>query len=408
MQSRWFLKGLALTVAVALFTAVPMVPEAVGKAKPIKIGVADVLGGGGAVYALPGIAGNEMAVAEINAAGGVLGRPLKLIVRDTKIKPDVAVRVARELILKDDVDFLVGSVGSHIVLAISEVAKEYKKIYMVDMGKSEKATIEKWHPYIFRVGGNTGMIGRAVAIQAAKKPWKKYYLIGPDYEFGHRMVEDFVNKLKELRPDVEIVGEAWPKLFTGDFSSYITAIMKTAPDAVYSSLWGGDEINFIKQAKPYGLFDKINFMVLGDLDVLVPLGDETPEGLWLFTWYSFTYPESKEHDAWVQEVLNKTGKYPTSGSMWGYMAIKFLAAAIEKAGTVDNEKVRKALEGMTLDSVIGPITIRKIDHESVWPSWFGKAKKSEKYPFAVMSDVVLVPGSEVIMPEDKVLKMREK
>ena len=194
MKAWWLLRGLAVIVGGAFLFIGPASVNA-QKGKPIKIGIADVLGGGGAVYALPGIAGAELAVAEINLAGGVLGRPLKLIVRDTQIKPDVAVRVARELILRDEVDFLMGSVGSHIVLAISKVAKEQKKIYMVHMGKSEKATVEEWHPYIFRVGGNTGMIGRAAAMQAAKKPLKKYYLIGPDYEFGHRMLEDFVSKL---------------------------------------------------------------------------------------------------------------------------------------------------------------------------------------------------------------------
>ena len=408
MKAWWLLRGLAVIVGGAFLFIGPASVNA-QKGKPIKIGIADVLGGGGAVYALPGIAGAELAVAEINLAGGVLGRPLKLIVRDTQIKPDVAVRVARELILRDEVDFLMGSVGSHIVLAISKVAKEQKKIYMVHMGKSEKATVEEWHPYIFRVGGNTGMIGRAAAMQAAKKPWKKYYLIGPDYEFGRRMVEDFVTKLKELRPDVEIVGEAWPKLFTGDFSAYITAMLRAQPDAVYTSLWGGDEINFIKQAIPYGFFDKTNLITIGDLDVLVPLGAETPtKGLWLFTWYSFTYPKTDAHSAWVREFKDKTGQYPSSGVMWGYMAIKFLAAATKQAGTTDSEKVREALAGMTLDSVIGPITIRKVDHEAIWPNWWGRSTRSDEYPFAVMSDVVLVPGSEVIMPADQVLKMREK
>ena len=256
-------------------------PPVAAQEPPIKVGVIYGLGGAAAPYTKPAVAGHEMAVEEINAKGGLLGRKLQLVVRDDQSKPDVGVREARDLILREKVDFLTGVIHSGVALAISEVAREYKKIFLVSIAKTAALTEDKGHRYVFRSTSNTLIEGRAAAILMAPQPFKRFAVTGPDYEYGHRMGEDFVTHLKKLRPDVQIVAEVWPKFGERDFTPHINALLQAKPEMVFSSIWGGDHIAFVKQAKPYGFFGKTQYMAIsqGDLDVAQPLGAEAPEGL---------------------------------------------------------------------------------------------------------------------------------
>ena len=206
-----------------------------------------------------------MAVKDINEKGGVLGRPLELLVRDCKSTPDEATRVARELILKEKVQFLVGGFTAAQGLALSEVGKTEKIIYIAPVSKSTAMTEPgKLHPYVFRAAANTNTEGRSAAVFMAKNPWKRVYTLGPDYEYGQMVTKAFVEWMKKIKPEVEIVGQGWPKLGEADFTPFITAIMAAKPDAAFLALWGGDFVNFAKQAKPYGFFEKVKVVAGGE------------------------------------------------------------------------------------------------------------------------------------------------
>ena len=280
-------------IALVAFGALPVAAPATAP-QPIKVGVIYGLGGAAAPYTKPAVTGHEMAVEEINAAGGVLGRKLQLVIRDDQSKPDVGVREARDLILKEKVDFLTGIIHSGVALAVSEVAKEHKTLLLVSIAKTAALTEDKWHRYVFRATSNTLIEGRAAAILLAQQPFKRYAIAGPDYEYGHRMTEDFVAHLKKLKPDVQIVAEVWPKMGERDFTPHINALLQAKPEMVFSAIWGGDHIAFVKQAKPYGFFAKTQYLAIGqgDLDVVVPLGAEAPEGMWVSSNYTFYYPDA--------------------------------------------------------------------------------------------------------------------
>ena len=406
MRHSIYIRSVTLILALTLILILPAASMA---AKPIKIGAIWGLGGLAAVYTKPAVEGMKMAVDEINARGGVLDRPLKLIVRDTKLKPDVAVREARSLILKEDVDFLAGTISSAVALAISEVAKQNEVLFLCGISQTAALTGEKGHRYVARTTTNTTIFGRSGAIFAKDKPWRDYYTIGPDYEYGHRAIEDFVDYLNKLKPGVKVIGEAWPKFGERDFSSYITAIMEADPDAVISSLWGGDAIAFIRQAKPYGFFEKMNYMnyAAGDLDVVTALKDEMPEGIYASAYYLPYFPSTSANVSFAKEYKKRTEKYASNGSLSGYNVIKFLAAAIEKAGTTDTEKVIDALRGMTLDTPIGPITIREFDGQSTAPYMWGVTKHSPDYPFAILKNPVIIPGEKALRSEEEVMKARK-
>src|SRR6185437_868253 len=219
-----------------------LVPVAASAADTIKIGSPMPLSGPASVYGVPVEKGAEMAVDEINANGGVLGRKLELLKRDSKASADEAVRLARELIIKDSVDFLMGTLTSAEAPAVSTIAKENKILFVAPTSKTIQLTSPaNLHPYVFRVASNTDIDGRTGAsIIAQWKDVKRVATIAPDYAYGRDAVGAFVDYIKKARPDIEIVDQQWPKLGQADFTPFITAQMGKKPDAVFCDVFGGD------------------------------------------------------------------------------------------------------------------------------------------------------------------------
>src|SRR6266852_6019726 len=239
-----------LTMLLTLVLAMPLAAEA---QKPIRVGVPMPLSGPGALFGEPALKGAQMFVDEANAKGGVLGRKIELISRDTKGNADEAVRVSRELILKENVDFLVGTLTSAEGPAVSVVAESYKKVFIAPIPKTDQLTAaDKLHPYIFRVASTCTIEGRTAAELMAKWGVKRVATISPDYAYGQEVTKAFVDHIKKIKPDVEIVDQQWPKLGEQDYTPVINAQLAKKPEADFSSLWGGHFVTFAKQAKPLG------------------------------------------------------------------------------------------------------------------------------------------------------------
>lgn len=375
---------------------------------PIKIGVLYPMSGRAADFGKTSWEAVQMAVKEINDKGGVLGRKLEVQVEDSK-NPQEAVRIVNKYIKKDGVDFVMGEVSSASALAISEVAKTEKKILFVTDAATPQLTSQKGHRYVFRSANNVEQSARAGAHVAAQKPWKKYFAIGPDYEYGHVAWECFLDELKKLKPDVEVVGEAWPKLYEPDYTNYINAIVRAKPDAVFNSMWGGDIVAFIKQAKPYGLFDKMTFIseAWGDYTVLKALGQDMPEGQLASARYFWFYPDNQVNKDFVGRYKAMWGDYPGYAAMGAYNAIVFLKKGVEKAGATDTEKVADALEGMEIDTPEGKCVLRKADHQVIEPLAWGITSKTPDHPFLILKDWQVIPGEKVSPSEDKIMQLRK-
>src|SRR5258706_5103683 len=253
-----------LTMLLALVLATPVAASA---QKPIKVGVPLPLPGPPALFGEPASKGAMMFVEELNAKGGVLGRKIELIVRDSKADANEAVRVARELILKDNVDFLMGTLTSAEGPAVSVVAKENKIVFIAPIPKTDQLTAaDKLHPYVFRVAANTTMEGRSAAEIVAKWPVTKVATIAFDYAYGQDVTKSFVDHMKKIKPSVQIVDQQWPKIGEQDYNPFINAQMAKKPEAIVSSIWGGFFVTYSKQAKALGMFDavKYNFIGLGE------------------------------------------------------------------------------------------------------------------------------------------------
>jgi branched-chain amino acid transport system substrate-binding protein len=406
-----------LTVSLVLAQAKPAPAKKAAEAA-IKTGAKDAIRLG-AIYDFAGpcymysesaVNGLRIAIEEINAKGGVLGRKFDLIVRDTEAKVDVGARETKDLILREKVNFLVGPCSSGVSLAMQVVHSEYKIMRIVGIANTEAMTVDKFTPYIFQVVPNTYMEATANTRYLVKKypNAKKFCTIGPDYEFGRREEAAFVDEIKKLVPDSEILYQAWPKPGETDFTSFITAIMAKKPDAVHGSLFGGDLVAFTKQAKPYGFFEKIPMISLFDLPVLLALGNDAPEGTLGFGRGCFFMDPNPKMMEFVNKYKKARGAYPDSWSVMAYDSMYLLKAAIEKAKSIDTEKVIKAMEGMTIDSLRGKFSIRALDHMGTVPCYQGVIAKDPNYPFKIWKDITKVPGDQVIRPEAGVREVWKK
>ncbi len=385
-----------------IFVAVAMcflvtIPVWGADAAPIKIGFLHSLSGGiGQIYGIPDLAGAEIAVREINAKGGVLGRKLEIVSRDDKLNPEVGVRQAKDLILNEKVDWIQGTISSSVALAVSAYCGQEKVLFIDTNAQSAAITGEKGHRYVFRISTNTSNYTSSVA-HAVAKYWpglKKVFVIGPDYEYGHRSHKDFMDTYTKLVPGATVIGELWPKLGNKDWTAYISKIMNSGADFVYCALWGGDVLSFTKTAYGFGYFKRIKHagQDWGNIEVLAKMTKDTyPKGVLGGSHYPFWLLDNPINNAFWPQVKEETkGMYPGLGATCSYATVYAMKAAIEKTGTVDIEKIIDALEGLSFNAPVGKVTIRACDHQAMWPFWVGKVSTSDTLPWPHITDAVLL------------------
>jgi branched-chain amino acid transport system substrate-binding protein len=383
-------------VLAAAILAAGLVPSAFAAESTIKIGFPMPLSGPASVYGVPITKGAEMAVQEINAKGGVLGRKLELLERDSKASADEAVRLARELIIKNNVDFLSGTLTSAEAPAVSTIAKESKIVFIAPTSKTIQLTSPaNLHPYIFRLASNTDIDGRSgAAILAEWKQVKRVATIAPDYAYGRDAVGAFVDYLKKARPDIEIVDQQWPKLGQTDFTPFITAQMAKKPDAIFCDVFGGDFVTLAKQAGPLGYFKAVDNRLVdggevGTTDAAIALGADYPYGIWANAYDPVIWPENEppEHKAFSENIKAFTKEpYASGWAIMGYSSIHALVEGIKKAGSTNSDKVSKALEGLTFDTPVGKRTFNAKTHETEMGEFWGQMVKDDRYPFAIMKN----------------------
>lgn len=393
---------MALTVALAVATAGPA-----GAQAPIRIGEINSFSGIGAPFTGPYKQAVEMAVEEVNARGGVLGRRVEVLFRDDKGQPAEAVKHAQELVAAEKVALISGTFLSNVGLAVSDWAKQNKTLFVAAEPLTEAITWSKGHDHVFRVRPNTYEQGRMLAEKAAKTKYQKWATIGPNYEYGKRAWETFRDRLKELKPDVQFVGEHWPALGKLEAGPFVTAILSQNPDALYVSLFGSDWLAFVREAGKRGLFQKtfVVGILLGEPEYIDPLKTEAPEGMLVtgYPWYDIDAPAHKE---FVTRFQQKYDRHPVLGSLVGYITYLSVFEAIRKAGSTDTDKLVAAFKGLKVETPIGPISYRAFDGQSTMGAWVGTTRVDAKRGVGVMVNHEYVPGERVLPSEEDVRKMR--
>lgn len=384
-------------------------------AEPYHLGVNLAITGTGALYCKDGVDAIELAVAEINAQGGFLGKhPIELFIRDSHTKPDVAVREAKDLILRDKVRAILGTYSSACAVAIKPVAEEYKVLFIPAISNSENITMVNFSPYTYQVVPNSYMQAKAVVLGVAalakKKGWKNYITIASDYEWGRSTQNNTVALLKQLAPDLKLTKEFWPALGETQYTSYITAIMGQKPDFVIGSVAAKDNVAWMKQAEAYGFFEKIPYpgSLISVTELMVQAKSITRGLVGLSRAPFFAHLDVPMMANFVKSFKAKYDRYPSDWAVMEYDAVYVLKQGVEKAGSIDTDKVKDALKGATVDTTRGRLYFRTIDNQLSCSSYIGVVADDPKYPFPIYHDLVEVKGPDSWRPEEEIVAARSK
>ena len=381
-----------------------------GAQKAIKIGIVDSFTGPAAPHTQNSLDAFKMVVDKFNASGGLKGRKIEYMVRDDKFRPDVALTLAKELVMKENVDILMGTINSAAALAISDFAFKEKVPFFVTHAKSDKITGEKGHRYVFGMDENTLMAGRAGASFLAKKPYIKYWIAGDDYEYGHAIADATWNRLKALKPDVQLLGQSWWKVGEADFTPYITQILAAKPDFLIGATGAASMTTFQKAAQATGLIKAIPMLQHTAIDytIMLPLGPDAPEGiLGSIVYPGFYYPDNAANKAFVDEFKKLYNRLPGMTSFFGYNAAQVIVRGLQKAGTADKEKFIDAVKGLSYESFLGRIEVRACDNQAALPMLFGVTRKDPRFPFLTASDITAIPAKDYMPTCEEVLKSRQ-
>jgi branched-chain amino acid transport system substrate-binding protein len=349
--------------------------------------------------------GMDLAVEEINKAGGIGGRKVELIVRDDNANPGDAVRVAEELVSREQVHVLTGSFLSSIGLALTDFAKQKKFFFLASEPLTDKIVWDNGNRYTFRLRPSTYMQVAMLVPDVVGKKLKRWALVYPNYEYGQSAAATFKQLMKAAQPDVEFVAEQAPPLGRVDSGSVVQALADAKPDAIFNVLFGADLAKFVREGNTRGLFKgrEVVSLLTGEPEYLDPLKDETPDG-WLVTGYPWYGIKTPEHDAFLKAYQARFNDYPRLGSIVGYSAIRSLAAGIAKAGSTDTEKLIAAFEGLSVDTPFGKILYRPLDHQSTMGAYVGRTKNDGGK--GVMVDYRYLDGAKFMPPDDVVRKLR--
>jgi branched-chain amino acid transport system substrate-binding protein len=393
--------GLALGAAQVI--GAPFILREARGETPIKIGMIDPLTGVYAENAKNEVIGAQQAVDEINAKGGVLGRPIEMLVEDSANDVGTAVQKARKLIDRDKIQFLIGDVNSSIALALGQVSSEKGVLHVVSGGHTDAVTGKDCHWNVFRVCNTTYMEVAAVASTLYKEYGKKWYFITPDYAFGHTLHSGFQTLLKQMG-GTDLGGDLVP-LATSDFSAYLIKAQAAKPDVLIFLTAGQDMVNCLKQSVQFGLDKQMHIAgAQQELEVLEGLPPEARIGTWVFEWY-WKQKNVPGLDKFVADIRKRTGKVPTARTWFGYTSAYTYALIANQEKSLDAVKLARALGGFVLPPHVALMPskpfYRKGDHQLMPTLYVGKAKASGTDPEDLFDVTQLVDGAKAALPESE-------
>ncbi|MFT6591119.1 MAG: branched-chain amino acid transport system substrate-binding protein [Rhodoferax sp.] len=317
--------------------------------------------------------GWQLALEEVNAAGGLLGRQVEVIARDDAGRPDEALRHAVELVSREKVDVLAGGFLSNIGLALADYADKNKRLFVASEPLTDALVWDKGNRYTFRLRPSTYMQAAMLVEEAAKLPAKRWATIAPNYEYGQSAVASFKELLKARRPDVEFVAEQWPALGKLEAGTTLQAVMQATPEAIFNVTFGADLAKLVREGNQRRIFPGMPVVSLlsGEPEYLDVLRDETPRG-WIVTGYPWDQIKTPEHTAFASNYEKRFKEHPKVGSVVGYSMMQAIFAAIKKAGSTDNEKLVLAMRGLKFSTPFGLAEFRALDQQSTLGAYVGQ------------------------------------
>jgi branched-chain amino acid transport system substrate-binding protein len=391
----------SVVIGLSLVTATPL-----GHAQAVKIGELNSYKVFPA-FLEPYKKGMQLALEQINDAGGAAGRKLELVIRDDGGTPGDAVRVAEELIAREKVDLLMGTFASNVGLAVANLAKQRKVVFLASEPLTDKLVWQDGNRYTFRLRPSTYMQVAMLVPEAAQLKKQRWAIVYPNYEYGQSASESFKKLLAKAQPGVEFVAEQAPPLGKIDAGAVVQALADARPDAIFSALFAADLQKFVREGNTRGLFRStpVVNLLAGEPEYLDPLKDETPEGWWV-TGYPWRDINTPQHRKFLDAYQKRWNDYPRQGSVVGYTAVYAVANAVRKAGSADTEKLIAALKGLEMQTPFGPIVWRSLDHQSTMGAYVGQlARQGGK---GVMVNWHYADGAQFQPPDQEVRALRKE
>ncbi len=350
--------------------------------------------------------GMDLALDQINSAGGVLGRKLEIIASDAGGDSAQGADAAHHLVSESRVVVLTGTFLSNVGLAVSDFAARNKIPFLVAESNTDALVWSKGNRYTFRLRPGTYMLSAALASEAVSWPAKRWVTVAPNYEYGQSAVAAFRQLVSKERPDVEWIGEQWTPLNRLDAGATVDALAQAKPQAIFNALYGSDLLPFVREGTARGLFDgrSVVSVMTGWPEYLDELKANTPKG-WLVTGYPWYDIHTPEHDKFLNAYTAKTKEYPGLSAVVGYCTVTAVAGALRKAGSTNPEEIVDAFEGLDVMTPFGQVTIRKLDHQSTMGVFVGKT--DIKDGAGIMVNWQYRDGATLLPSDDEIKKLRK-
>ena len=393
---RTFLKASA--AAAALQVTSPFIIRALGDT-PVRIGLVDPLTGVYAAIAQSEVEGAKLATEQVNKKGGILGRPVALLVEDSANDVGIGVQKTGKLIERDQVSFIIGDVNSGIALAMAQVTSEKKVLHIVSGGHTDAITGSSCSWNVYRVCNSTTMDANAIASTIMKKFGKKWYFLTPDYAYGHSVQASFERLLKAQGGTS--AGSLVP-LGTPDYSAYLIQAKAYGPQVLINVMGGGDQVNSLKQFVQFGLDKQMAVAgTLCELESLRAMPDEARIGWWTMEWW-WDQPNTPHVKEFNSEIKQRTGRVATARNWFGFVSVYTAALIANQENTLDPIKLARALSGFKLPPEIAlqpeVPEYRAGDHELMSTIFVGEAHSPKGGPDNLFTVEELAPGLKVAGP----------
>ena len=380
------------------------------KPAELKIGMTTFLSGPAAVFGVPGKAAAEIAIDEINAAGGIAGVKIKPIIIDEGIGGDKLLSEYRRVVQEEGVKVMLASISSGSCNALAPVAEDLKVLnVMWDCG-TEKILENRRYKYVVRTQANatSEMVATVLHLLRNKPNFKTLAVVNQDYAWGRDSWEIFINTLRAMKPDVQVVAELFPKFGSADFSSEISRLQALNPDVILSTSWGGELDTLIRQASQRGLIRTSTWVLPLAESSLERVGKSLPDGVIVGMRgdHYFLHPEYKDeakHKAFVEKFRAKTGQYPIYSAYHAVAAVQAVADAYNAAiksnsgNWPSTEQVADAMRTLKFRGLTRPVSMRE-DGQGLEDQMLGLTKNTAAYPFAVLEGLTIYPGDMVQNP----------
>lgn len=403
-----------LLVAIFITTAFLVPVHAHGDAS-YRLGVALGLSGTGAQYSQEAVEGLELAVNEINADGGLLGKHrIELFIRDTLTNPETAERVAAHLVKNERISALIGTYSSACALKIKPICRKARVLHISPISNSENITRLDFSPYTFSVVPNTYMMSNAAVMGIAglveQKGWKSYVTIASDYAWGKSSQAVQVDLLRRVAPQINLLAAYWPRLGQTRFNSFIVDMLAQKPDFVLASIAGTDNTYWLRDARDYRLFKSIeNPGGLVSVHELIEQARSIRRGLYgRCRAPFFAHLKNPVMVSFVDAYKRKFDRYPTDWAVLLYDAVHILRQGVEKAQSLATEQVKDALTGSQVDTTRGRYYFRNIDNQLSCSAYFGRVADDDRFAFPIYHDLKEFKAEEIWRPAKEIQAARNK